>query len=52
MSGFPSVGLCPLRVALNDMWKEHIAKNKKTNRLKNKRDELVDRKKMPPIYRK
>jgi hypothetical protein len=29
-------------------WKEHVAKKEK-NRLKNKRDQLVDRKKIPSI---
>jgi len=35
-------------------WKERVAKKKKkkTNRRGNKRDQLVDRKKIPPIYRK
>ena len=31
-------------------WKEHIANKKKTNQLKNKRDQLVDRKKIPSSY--
>jgi hypothetical protein len=32
-------------------WKEH-RQRKKTNRIKNKRDQLADRKKIPSIYRK
>jgi hypothetical protein len=34
-------------------WKEHIGQKKKTNRLKNKRDQLFNRKKIfPSVYRK
>ena len=49
MSDFPFVGLCLLRVALNDIWKEHMAPKRKQIDLKTKEINWQSGKKNP-IY--